>query len=222
MQSIDNLTVHSFQTIPYKEAWRWQASLFEEMQSQSKENEYIGHLIFCEHPPVFTLGKNGQKENLLVSEERLEKEQIEIFQTDRGGDITYHGYGQLVVYPILDLNKLKIGIREYVDRLEEVIIQTLQSTGIHSGRIKGASGVWIEENRKICAIGIRASRAITMHGLALNVNTHLAHFEYITACGLEGKETTSIEKEISKKIALSEISQEVLKNFISVFELSER
>ncbi len=217
----DSLCVYPLKTIEYKEAWQRQASLFEAMLSQKIQGKQasLGHLLFCEHPPVFTLGKNGKKENLLVSEDLLGKEGIQLFQTDRGGDITYHGYGQLVLYPILDLDHLKIGLREYVYLLEEVIIRSLAEMDMLAQRIKGASGIWIGEQKKICAIGIRASKGITMHGLALNVNTYLAHFAYITACGLEGKQTTSIQKEKAQAYSLSEISEWVLRHFLEVFGL---
>ncbi len=218
----NTLHIHPLQKIDYQKAWEWQTALFEEMRKYKlthKVSPCIGHVLFCEHPPVFTLGKNGQTQNLLASKAQLEAESIQLLETDRGGDITYHGWGQLVVYPILDLDTLKIGVRQYVYQLEEVIIQSLKKIGLQATRVEGAAGVWVERQRKICAIGIKASRGITMHGLALNVNTYLPHFEYIVACGLKGKGTTSTEKELQKSFSVEVISEIVLEQFLTIFDI---
>ncbi len=221
VQAFSNtLHIHQLQKIDYQKAWEWQTALFEEMRQyklEHKSSPYLGHLLFCEHQPVFTLGKNGLVQNLLVSKTKLIEEQIQLVETDRGGDITYHGWGQLVVYPILDLDFLKIGVRQYVYQLEEVVIQSLRKIGIEAARLEGAAGVWIAQQRKICAIGIKASKGITMHGLALNINTHLPHFEYIVACGLKDKSSTSIEKELQKSLSMEEMEKIFREKFLEVF-----
>lgn len=222
--SWNTLHIYPPQKIDYQKAWEWQTALFEEMRQYKlshKVSPCLGHLLFCEHPPVFTIGKNGQTQNLLISKAQLEAEHIQLFETDRGGDITYHGWGQLVVYPVLDLDALKIGVRQYVYHLEEVIIQSLKEMGIEATRLVGAAGVWVAQQRKICAIGIKASRGITMHGLALNINTYLPHFEYIIACGLKDKASTSIEKELGTTFSMEEVAEIVLAQFSAIFNIEE-
>ncbi|HEV2830593.1 MAG TPA: lipoyl(octanoyl) transferase LipB [Hanamia sp.] len=180
------------------------------------------HLLFCEHPAVYTLGKNGHIENVLLSEHEMEEKEIEFFKTNRGGDITFHGLQQVVGYPILDLEKFSTGIAEYLYHLEEVIILTIAEYGIEGDRSKGETGVWVEpgkpgKERKICAMGIRCSRWITMHGFALNVNTDLSYFDNIIPCGIVNKQVTSIEKELGHKVNFEEVKEKLKRNFELVF-----
>jgi lipoyl(octanoyl) transferase len=180
------------------------------------------HLLFVEHPPVFTLGKSGNIQNVLVSEERLKQKGIEFFRTNRGGDITFHGPEQIVGYPILDLEKFDTDIGHYLRNLEEIIILTLKDYGIEAGRSKGETGVWIDpgtrgKERKICAIGVRCSRWITMHGFAFNVNTDLTYFNYIIPCGIQNKQVTSLKKELGIELNIAEVKQKVRENFEKVF-----
>jgi lipoyl(octanoyl) transferase len=181
------------------------------------------HLLFCEHPPVYTLGKSGHMENVLLSENEMEEKEIEFFKTNRGGDITFHGLQQIVGYPILDLENFFTDIGKYMRSLEEVIILTIAEYGIKGERSKGETGVWIEpgivgKERKICAMGIRCSRWITMHGFALNVNTDLSFFNNIIPCGIVNKQVTSIEKELGFKVDFEEAKEKVKSNFEQVFD----
>ena len=180
-------------------------------------------LILVEHPPVFTLGKNGKREHVLVSEEHLQKLGIEFFHINRGGDVTYHGLQQVVGYPILDLDKFKTDLGWYLRSLEQVIINVIADYGLTGERSPGETGVWLDPNdpfmaRKICAMGIKCSRWITMHGFALNVNTDLSHFEYIVPCGIQGKTVTSLEKELGKKVDYEEVKNKIKTQFQLVFE----
>ncbi len=180
------------------------------------------YLLFVEHPPVYTLGKSGSKENVLMDDETLKQHGIGFFNTNRGGDITYHGPGQVVGYPILDLERFYTDIGKYLRDLEEVIIRTLSGYGIIGERSAGETGVWIEpgvagRERKICAIGVRCSRWITMHGFAFNVNTDLTYFNNIIPCGIINKQVTSLEKELGRKMDISEVKEAVKSNFESVF-----
>ena len=182
------------------------------------------HLLFCEHPPVYTLGKSGHIENVLLSETEMEEKEIEFFRTNRGGDITFHGLQQVVGYPILDLEKFYTDIGKYLRSLEEVIILTIAEYGIKGDRSKGETGVWIEpgiigKERKICAMGIRCSRWITMHGFALNVNTDLSYFNNIIPCGIVNKQVTSIEKELGQKVDFVETKEKLKRNFEKVFDV---
>ena len=182
----------------------------------------VNYLLFCEHPPVYTLGKSGHMENVLMNESEMEEKEIEFFRTNRGGDITFHGLQQIVGYPILDLEKFFTDIGKYMRSLEEVIILTISEYGITGDRSKGETGVWIEpgipgKERKICAMGIRCSRWITMHGFALNVNTDLTYFNNIIPCGIVNKQVTSIEKELGFKVNFEEVKEKVRKNFAKVF-----
>lgn len=182
------------------------------------------HLLFCEHPPVYTLGKSGHMENVLLTENEMEEKEIEFFRTNRGGDITFHGLQQVVGYPILDLEKFYTDIGKYLRSLEEVIILTLGGYGITGDRSKGETGVWIDpgipgKERKICAMGIRCSRWITMHGFALNVNTDLSYFNNIIPCGILNKQVTSVEREVGHKVDLSEIKKKLTNNFELVFNV---
>jgi lipoyl(octanoyl) transferase len=213
----------------YKEAWDYQESLLQE-NIQAKANARIdnsdaktnNYLLFVEHPPVFTLGKSGNIGNVLLSEELLAANGIDFYHTNRGGDITFHGPQQVVGYPILDLEKFGTDIGRYLRNLEEVIIVTLAEYGIAGARSSGETGVWIDPDkkgreRKICAIGVRCSRWITMHGFAFNVNTDLSYFNYIVPCGIQNKQVTSLEKELGEKLNMEEVKEKIRKNFEKVF-----
>jgi lipoyl(octanoyl) transferase len=180
------------------------------------------YLLFVEHPPVYTLGKSGKKENVLLDDEGLKEREIQFFNTNRGGDITFHGPDQLVGYPILDLEKFYTDIGKYLRNLEEVVIRTLAAYGIKGERSPGETGVWIDpgvpgKERKICAIGVRCSRWITMHGFALNVNTDLSYFNHIIPCGIVNKQVTSMEKELDYKPDMQEVKEKVKRNFEEIF-----
>ena len=186
--------------MPYGECWQLQQRLFAEVLCAKQEGRDVrGHLLMVEHPAVYTLGKSGREENLLVTEEYLKGLGADYYRIDRGGDITFHGEGQVVGYPILDLELTGMGLKEYVAALEQSVIDTVALYGIAAGRIEGASGVWVDEKsarpRKICAIGVRASRYVTMHGFALNVSTDLRWFELINPCGFTDRGVTSIAAE---------------------------
>ena len=182
------------------------------------------HLLFVEHPPVYTLGKSGHIENILISEEERAAKGIEYYPTNRGGDITFHGPQQIVGYPILDLEKFETDIGKYLRKLEEVIILTMADYGLKGERSKGETGVWLDpdvkgKERKICAMGVRCSRWITMHGFAFNVNTDLNYFNYIIPCGIENKQVTSLEKELGHKVDFAEAKERVKQNFEKVFDV---
>jgi len=182
------------------------------------------YLLFVEHPPVYTLGKSGDVKHILINEEERIQKGIEYFPTNRGGDITFHGPQQIVGYPILDLEKFETDIGKYLRNLEEVIILTLADYGLNGERSKGETGVWIDpeikgSERKICAMGVRCSRWITMHGFAFNVNTDLSYFNYIIPCGIENKQVTSLEKELGSKLDFEEVKQKVKSNFEKVFNV---
>ena len=224
----EDLGIRSYQpTWDYQEALllkntqiKWAArQKEEEVTTTTTENR----LLLVEHPPVFTLGKSGKREHVLVTEEQLQKLGIEFFHINRGGDITYHGWQQLVGYPILDLDKFKTDLGWYLRSLEQVIIEVLAEYGIQGERSAGETGVWLQPNdpflaRKICAMGIKCSRWITMHGFALNVNTDLSHFELIVPCGIQGKTVTSLEKELGNKVDYEEVKGKIKKHFELVFE----
>lgn len=227
----------------YKDAWDYQERLLREnvrrksvvysqetgvddseLRTIDSELQTQHHLLFVEHPPVYTLGKSGNESNLLIDEHQREEKGVQYFKINRGGDITYHGPGQIVGYPILDLEKFYTDIGKYLRNIEETIILTLAEYGIEAGRSPGETGVWIDANikgkeRKICAIGVRTSRWITMHGFALNVNTDLSFFKNIIPCGIQDKQVTSIEKELGRKIDFEEAKEKVKKNFAKVFEV---
>ena len=195
--------------IDYNNAWQQQEEIFNNtIQQKASGNETDNQLIFCEHPHVYTLGKSGDEHNLLIDYIQLQASDAKFVKTNRGGDITYHGPGQLVGYPIFDLANFGIGIKQYIFHIEQAIIDCLaENYNIHSERLNGATGVWIESNtpcaRKICAIGVRCSRFVTMHGFALNVNTNLDYFKHINPCGFVDKGVTSISKEIGKPVEMS-------------------
>ncbi len=215
--------------IDYKNAWDYQEELFQKVVSVKQENRKSkinraspNFLLFCEHQHVYTLGKSGKKSNLLINEEFLKSKGANLFKINRGGDITYHGPGQVVGYPILDLDNFGLSIKSYIHKLEEVIIQTLKHFGIGSSRSEGATGVWLDANdaikaRKICAMGVRTSHWVSMHGFALNVNTDLSYFDYIVPCGIVGKNVTSIAKELGETTSMEEVHQALRNEFSNVF-----
>ena len=211
----------------YQAAWDLQETLLKENVRRkstlegSLSTEHF--LLFVEHPPVYTLGKSGNKEHVLLSDEELETHQIEFFHTNRGGDITFHGPDQIVGYPILDLEKYYTDIGKYLRNLEEVMILTMAEYGIKGERSSGETGVWIDPDlpgreRKICAIGVRCSRWVTMHGFAFNVNTDLSYFNHIIPCGIVNKQVTSLQQELGRKLEMQEVKEKVKRNFEQVFE----
>lgn len=214
--------------IEYDKAWAYQEELLNE-NLHIKKNAKDGltrstkhYLLFCEHPPVYTLGKNGKMEHLLMNEAELQRNGISFYQTNRGGDITFHGPGQIVGYPILDLERFTTDIGKYLRQIEEMVILTLAGFGIMGGRSEGETGVWIDagipgRERKICAIGVRCSRWVTMHGFAFNVNTPLNYFNNIIPCGIQEKQVTSLEKELGYKPDIEMVKELVRKNFEKVF-----
>ena len=218
------------QNVNIKSALRnsqWAVDNEEATESNSPITNYklqtTNYFLLCEHPPVYTLGKSGKKENVLMTDDELEANDIAFFNTNRGGDITFHGLQQIVGYPILDLEKYYTDIGKYLRNLEEVIILTIAEYGIKGGRSKGETGVWIDEDipgreRKICAIGVRCSRWITMHGFALNVNTDLSYFNNIIPCGIQNKQVTSVEKELGYAVDYAEVKAILKRNFEKVFE----
>ena len=215
----------------YKETWDYQESLFEEIVELKRKNRAENtdlptpnYFLFVEHPHVYTLGKSGHMENLLIDEAALAKKGASFYKINRGGDITYHGPGQIVGYPIIDLENFFTDIHKYLRSLEEVIIRTLADYGIKGERSEGETGVWLDVGtpfaRKICAMGVRASRWVTMHGFALNVNTDLGYFDNIIPCGIRGKAVTSLNVELSKeKVDTEEVKRYILKHFEEIFEV---
>lgn len=204
--------VTDWNLVPYAEAWQRQTEWFDNLiLAKQKGEDYENHIIMCEHPHVYTLGRSGKENNMLLTEAQLEKIGATLYHIDRGGDITYHGPGQLVCYPILNLEEFGLGLKEYVHVLEEAVIRVCESYGISAGRLEKATGVWLEGNtpraRKICAIGVRSSHFVTMHGLALNVNTDLRYFSYIHPCGFIDKGVTSLRQELGYDLPMSEVKQ---------------
>lgn len=213
----------------YKEAWEEQEGLFQATIDQKTANRSTesptptpNYLIFVEHPHVLTLGKSGVMEHLLMSEEFLKQKHISFYKVNRGGDITYHGLGQVVGYPILDLDNFFPDIHRYLRSLEEVIILTLADYGLKGERSQGETGVWLDvgtpKARKICAMGVRASRWVTMHGFALNVNTDLNYFNYIVPCGIADKAVASLQTELGREVPLEEVKQHITRHFLEVFD----
>lgn len=213
---MNNLRILDLGLKPYPEVLSVQEQLFHKnIEAKLTAAPTENHLVLCEHPPVFTLGKSGKRENILVSDEQM---QAEFYHVNRGGDVTFHGPGQLVVYPIVDLDVLNIGMAQYIHLLEESIIQSLLPYGLKGIRIEGAAGIWLTKpDRKIGAIGVKASRNITMHGIAINVNTELSYFDKILACGLKGKETTSLQKELGESVSFNEFKEAFVAAFENVF-----
>lgn len=213
-------------TIDYAQAWSNQEEIFNHIIETKKEGKPtldLERVILCEHPHVYTLGKSGQQNNLLINDEFLNKINATFFKIDRGGDITYHGPGQLVGYPILDLENHHVSLKEYIHIIEEAIIMTIAEYGIVGTRLDGATGVWLDvgtpKTRKICAIGVRASKFVTMHGYALNVNTDLSYFNHINPCGFVDKGVTSIQKETQNNVAMSDVKALFEKHFSSLLKL---
>ena len=217
----------------YQPSWDYQEALLlkntqikwaaRQNEQDLKTTQTEHRLLMVEHNPVFTLGKSGKREHVLVSEEQLKNLGIEFFHINRGGDVTYHGLQQIVGYPILDLDKFKTDLGWYLRSLEQVIIDVLAEYGLKGERSAGETGVWLEPNdpfmaRKICAMGIKCSRWITMHGFALNVNTDLSHFELIVPCGIQGKAVTSLEKELGHKVNYEEAKEKIKKHFALIFD----
>jgi lipoyl(octanoyl) transferase len=185
----------------------------------------VHHLLFVEHPAVYTIGKSGHEENILITEQERLRKNIQFFKTNRGGDITFHGPGQVVGYPIFDLEKFYTDIGKYIRNLEEVVIRTMAAYGLKGERSKGETGVWLDpqvkgRERKICAIGVRCSRWVTMHGFAFNVNTELSYFDNIIPCGIKDKQVTSLQKELNRKVSMEEVKNALRKNFEEVFDIS--
>jgi len=222
---MQTVTFQDLGLIDYKKAWDYQEELFARVlagRNSEDKSEIVNFLLFCEHPHVYTLGKSGQSNNLLISDEMLKRINATYYHINRGGDITYHGPGQIVAYPIIDLELFKITLKDYIHKLEEVIIRTLKPYGINDSRLDGSTGVWLDvgvpgKERKICAIGVRASRFVTMHGLAFNVNTNLDYFSYINPCGFVDKGVTSMQKEMGKEQNLVEVKGNLMKSFAEVF-----
>lgn len=217
--------------IDYKEAWDYQEEVFKYNIDAKIENrkadkiitETINHLLFCEHPHVYTLGKSGDESHLLLSEALLKQKGATYYKINRGGDITYHGPGQIVGYPILDLDYFFTDIHKYLRFLEEMIILTLAEYGIEAGRYDGYTGVWLDADnplkaRKICAMGVRCSRWVTMHGFAFNINADLDYFNNIVPCGITDKQVTSMQKELSREIDVNEVKEKLKKHFLKLFE----
>ncbi|MDR2626863.1 MAG: lipoyl(octanoyl) transferase LipB [Dysgonamonadaceae bacterium] len=212
-----------WQLIAYPEAYEKQKVLFEHAIRQKLAGVAADNvLIFCEHPPVITIGKSGKDKNLLVDSDMLASQGVEVFRVDRGGDVTFHGPGQLVGYPVFDLESLHLGLKDYIHLLEEAVIRLLNTYGIQSSRLKGATGVWLDTDappatRKICAIGVRSSHYVTMHGFALNVNTQLDYFRLINPCGFVDKGVTSLEAELKTATDMAEVKRRLLQIFFNLF-----
>jgi len=215
----------------YKETWDYQEELFKKAidlkikkRDGLTDKNPINSLIFCEHPHVYTLGKSGSEENLLIGETILKQKGATYYKINRGGDITYHGPGQLVAYPIFDLDQFFTDIHKYMRYLEEAVIQTIAEFGIIGERVKGSTGVWIDcgtkNERKICAMGVKSSRWVTMHGLALNVKPNLDYFNNIIPCGITDKQVTSMEKELGEKLDLKAVEDILKLKLASIFEFS--
>lgn len=218
--------------IDYKQAWDYQEKLFNEIVTTKINNRNLpanlqiptcNYLLFCRHPHVYTLGNSGKKEHLLISEKELAEKNATYYKINRGGDITYHGPGQIVAYPILDLDHFFTDIHKYLRFLEEIVIRTLAEYGVTTERSKGETGVWLDADnpltaRKICAMGVRASRWVTMHGLALNVNVDLNYFNNIIPCGIVDKAVTSLNKEVGSTINEIELQEKLKIHFENVFE----
>ena len=215
--------------IDYKEAWDKQEKIFKKIidtKIDNRKNKNFdkteNYILTCSHPHVYTLGRSGDQDNLLIDKSFIKKENLSFYKINRGGDITYHGPGQIVIYPILDLENFFTDIHKYLRLLEESVIVTLKELKIKAGRVDGLTGVWVNQTsdspKKICAMGVKTSRWVTMHGLALNVNTDLKYFKNIIPCGIQGKDVTSIDKEIDYKISYDDVEKILIKNLSDIFE----
>lgn len=219
--------------IDYKECWDYQEKLFNETIRLKTENRNIpagsqiptsNYLLFCEHPHVYTLGKSGSENNLLINEQGLKEKEATFYKINRGGDITYHGPGQLVGYPIFDLDNFFTDIHKYLRFLEEAVILTLEEYGISAARINGLTGVWLDiedpkKAKKICALGVRSSRWVTMHGFAFNINNDLNYFNNIVPCGITDKAVTSLAKELGMKVDFKDVKEKMKKHLANIFEV---
>ncbi|MGI9542583.1 MAG: lipoyl(octanoyl) transferase LipB [Cyclobacteriaceae bacterium] len=240
MNAIANKEVYfkSLGLIDYQESWDYQEQLLKRVVAVKVANRKLppesqqptpNYLIFCQHPHVYTLGKSGSEENLLLDQEGLTTQDARFYRINRGGDITYHGPGQIVGYPILDLDNFFTDIHRYLRTLEEAVILTLKDYGLEAGRIDGLTGVWLDyqqldgmEPRKICALGVKASRWVTMHGFSFNVNTDLSYFDYIIPCGIEDKAVTTLAKELGRKVDLMEVGEKLKTHLGHLFGMTFR
>ena len=219
-------------SIDYQEAWDYQEKLFAQIVDlkianrkavPGQEQATPNYLLFCQHPHVYTLGKSGSEHNLLINDAGLQQQQASFYKINRGGDITYHGPGQVVAYPIFDLDNFFTDIHQYLRFLEEAVIRTLAQYGLAAGRIAGLTGVWLDHEqqlrpRKICALGVKCSRWVTMHGLAFNVNTDLEYFKHIVPCGISDKAVTSLKQELGYEVPLAEVEEKLLGHLAQLFE----
>ena len=223
--------IHHLGLIDYKQAWDYQENLFKEIvdlkiKNRNEDTNILpqNHLVFCEHPNVYTLGKSGKEDHLLLDKKGLLDNDVSFYKINRGGDITYHGPGQLVVYPIFDLEQFFTDIHKYMRLLEEAVIMTLQEYGIIAQRMEGQTGVWLGvgslEVRKICAMGVKSSRWVTMHGLGFNVNSDLRYFDHIIPCGISDKSVTSMANELGEEVDMKELSNKLLVNMANLFEFT--
>jgi len=227
---VPQITFKDLGNVEYKEAWDYQTELFQhsvnlKLQARKEEKEALpeNFLLFCEHPHVYTLGKSGSKENLIYTEAQLKEKEISFYRNNRGGDITYHGPGQIVGYPILDLDQFFTDVHLYMRKLEEAVVKTIADYGLVGDRLQGSTGVWLdvddpEKVRKICAMGVKMSRWITMHGFAFNVNTDLNYFKGIIPCGIDDKAVTSLQTEIGKRLDIDEVKNKLKYYFAQEFE----
>jgi len=220
-------------SIDYKEAWDYQERLFNEVLASKQANADLpveqknlsnNYLLFCEHPHVYTLGKSGEEQNMLLNLLQLQAKEATFHKINRGGDITYHGPGQIVGYPILNLESFNMGIKKYIETLEQAVINCIADYGIAGTRLNGATGVWLDVGeskvRKICAIGVRISRWVSMHGFAFNVNTDLKYFEYINPCGFVDKGVTSLKKELGKELDIEEVKHNLKSHISKLFDMT--
>lgn len=211
--------------IEYKKAWDRQLKLFQTvLEAKEHDISVKGNLLFCEHPHVYTLGKNGFRKNLLIGDDMLKQKGIGFFQIERGGDITYHGPGQIVGYPIFDLDSINFSPKEFVFGIESIMIRVLKHYGLHASRIENAAGVWLDAGhpakaRKIAAVGFRIHRKVSMHGFALNVNTDMDYFKLIVPCGIADKGVTSLQKELGRAVDPEEVKKYILEEFETIFNL---
>ena len=227
----NSVIIHRLGLIDYKEAWDYQENIFNDIVALKIKNRNEGtnilpqnHLVFCEHPHVYTLGKSGKEEHLLLDENGLRANGASFYKINRGGDITYHGPGQLVAYPMFDLEQFFTDIHKYMRLLEEAVITTLMEYGILGLRMEGQTGVWLgvgtPNARKICAMGVKSSRWVTMHGLGFNVNSNLSYFNHIIPCGISDKSVTSMSKELGKEVDLAILSNKLLRNMANAFDFT--
>ena len=223
--------IHRLGLIDYKHAWDYQENIFKEIvdlkiKNRNEDTNILpqNHLVFCEHPNVYTLGKSGKEDHLLLDQKGLLDNDVSFYKINRGGDITYHGPGQLVVYPIFDLEQFFTDIHKYMRLLEEAVIMTLLEYGIIAQRMEGQTGVWLGvgsiEVRKICAMGVKSSRWVTMHGLGFNVNSDLRYFDHIIPCGISDKSVTSMANELGEEVDMKELSNKLLVNLANLFEFT--